>query len=322
MERLHQELGVVQTTELLAVEDGPVLADDLRRCFPGLAARVWACPCAARATVEFLRAHRVDLVLMSIDARTLASGLLVAGELRKLAVPFVFVTADQTLDLVALTAAGPRALVCRPFPDTQLRATVAVSLIGRRREECLLQATRRSREQAAALQGRNQRLERCLHSLCCQLADLGFTLPGREVREHEGLAGWRSILTSREFDVLLAFVTNGRVDLVARALAVSATTVRNHLKAIYRKTGLHSQAELLGAAREVLTPPPAAALPGACSGLGTEIREGVFARDSRRPGRGPESARLQNCNSQRPFRKTIPEERGWAAPGARLAGPA
>lgn len=52
-------------------------------------------------------------------------------------------------------------------------------------------------------------------------------------------------LSPREREVLDAFARLGRIAGVAKQLCISPHTVRKHVKAIYRKLGVHSQAELL-----------------------------------------------------------------------------
>ncbi len=54
-----------------------------------------------------------------------------------------------------------------------------------------------------------------------------------------------SSLSSREKDVLSRLVTGQRVSTIAGSLYISPNTVRNHLKSIFLKIGVHSQAELL-----------------------------------------------------------------------------
>ncbi len=52
-------------------------------------------------------------------------------------------------------------------------------------------------------------------------------------------------LTRREFEVLVRVLTGGEVPAVARQLFISPHTVRNHLKAIYRKLDVRSRVELV-----------------------------------------------------------------------------
>jgi DNA-binding CsgD family transcriptional regulator len=52
-------------------------------------------------------------------------------------------------------------------------------------------------------------------------------------------------LTPRQRDVVSRLLRGGRVASIAAELYVSESTVRNHLTAVYRQFGVHSQAELL-----------------------------------------------------------------------------
>jgi DNA-binding CsgD family transcriptional regulator len=70
----------------------------------------------------------------------------------------------------------------------------------------------------------------------------------------DAFLGWGPLsavdtLTRREKDVLQLLLDGRRVSSIARALYLSPQTVRNHLKAIFRKLGAHSQAELLDSLR-------------------------------------------------------------------------
>jgi DNA-binding CsgD family transcriptional regulator/PAS domain-containing protein len=52
-------------------------------------------------------------------------------------------------------------------------------------------------------------------------------------------------LTSREWQIVMRIQAGERIELIAASLHLSSSTVRNHLTAVYRKLGVHSQAELL-----------------------------------------------------------------------------
>ena len=52
-------------------------------------------------------------------------------------------------------------------------------------------------------------------------------------------------LSDRERDVLARLMAGSRVASIASELFISANTVRNHLKAIYRKLDVASQSELI-----------------------------------------------------------------------------
>jgi DNA-binding NarL/FixJ family response regulator len=53
------------------------------------------------------------------------------------------------------------------------------------------------------------------------------------------------LLSPREREILEAVASGQRVRTIARVFTISPFTVRNHLKAIFRKLGVHSQVELL-----------------------------------------------------------------------------
>lgn len=55
-----------------------------------------------------------------------------------------------------------------------------------------------------------------------------------------------ALLSPREREILNELLAGRRVNDVASRLDISRHTVRNHLKAIYRKLGVHSQVELIG----------------------------------------------------------------------------
>jgi DNA-binding CsgD family transcriptional regulator len=67
---------------------------------------------------------------------------------------------------------------------------------------------------------------------------------------------WTGALTKREEDVLWLLLDGRRVSSIARSLYLSEHTVRNHLKAIFRKLGAHSQTELLDRFQPVVNRTP------------------------------------------------------------------
>lgn len=64
------------------------------------------------------------------------------------------------------------------------------------------------------------------------------------------------LLSPREREILNELLAGRRVNDVASRLDISRHTVRNHLKAIYRKLGVHSQVELIGRFWPSTTPNP------------------------------------------------------------------
>ena len=57
-------------------------------------------------------------------------------------------------------------------------------------------------------------------------------------------------LRPRERQIIDLLLVHRRVPAIAQALGISAHTVRNHLKNLYRRAGVHSQQELLLALKQ------------------------------------------------------------------------
>ena len=94
-----------------------------------------------------------------------------------------------------------------------------------------------------ALKARNA--ARMLESLRSVLGDGGTIaqIARRAATSTNGHAA--DALTPREREIVSALSTGQRVGAIAERLGVSEHTVRNHLKAVYRKLDVHSQVELL-----------------------------------------------------------------------------
>jgi len=93
------------------------------------------------------------------------------------------------------------------------------------------------------LDERLQQMEEGLAQLIRQLGDAGL-FRGRSGIIAAALDGLDT-LSPREYEILQALLANQRVPTIARALCLSQHTVRNHLKSIFQKLDVHSQAELL-----------------------------------------------------------------------------
>jgi DNA-binding CsgD family transcriptional regulator len=59
-----------------------------------------------------------------------------------------------------------------------------------------------------------------------------------------------SLLSPREREIAGMLMKGNRPSEIAGALGLSVHTVRNHLRLVYRKLGVHSQIELLARLRE------------------------------------------------------------------------
>jgi DNA-binding NarL/FixJ family response regulator len=52
-------------------------------------------------------------------------------------------------------------------------------------------------------------------------------------------------LTSRQWEILIRLLSGERVAMIAKALFISPSTVRNHLSTIFRRFGVHNQSQLI-----------------------------------------------------------------------------
>ncbi len=103
---------------------------------------------------------------------------------------------------------------------------------------------------AAALAGESKRAaskaRAWIQSLEAEVAQLRVQQSGayRGLPGRDGDAGLLR-LTDREWDVARRIASGDRVSLLAEELGISPNTIRNHLKSIFRKLGLKSQAQLV-----------------------------------------------------------------------------
>lgn len=97
-----------------------------------------------------------------------------------------------------------------------------------------------------------------LDSILVELRQQTTMLEARPLSPSHGeprlsLPGWER-LTARERQVARWIGDGARVTTIARELGVSAHTVRNHLKSVFRKTGMRSQEDLVLALQRLKLP--------------------------------------------------------------------
>jgi len=91
---------------------------------------------------------------------------------------------------------------------------------------------------------RKRELEDAMRRISDELGRVGLhggATPVEPTHNHPDL----DLLSRRERDVVAHLLQGHRVVSIAELLEVSEHTVRNHLKSIFRKLGVHSQAELV-----------------------------------------------------------------------------
>lgn len=91
-------------------------------------------------------------------------------------------------------------------------------------------------------------LEDSMRRIASELERVGVPTTAASARHHATVPELAR-LSPRETEVLDRLLEGHRVTSIADNLDVSEHTVRNHLKSMFRKLGVHSQAELVGLVR-------------------------------------------------------------------------
>jgi DNA-binding NarL/FixJ family response regulator len=143
---------------------------------------------------------------------------------------FVLERVDRT-SLQEVIAAGAQGVLCKPVHREQLEAHVP------------------SGDGGSAAPGRAARAGTTTRGRACSRARCtgshrnwrGSICPAPPRTQPQPLCGLRP----REHEVVRLLLQHLRVPAIARRLGISQQTVRNHLKSVFRRTGVRSQQELL-----------------------------------------------------------------------------
>ncbi|MGE0042038.1 MAG: DNA-binding response regulator [Vicinamibacterales bacterium] len=237
----------LRASRILIVEDEAIVARDVRRMLAAAGHGIGAVASSAHEAVEWLAGNTPDLALVDIalpEGRM--AGLDLARRLRDREIRFVFVTAHVDGEtLTTARALAPVGYVVKPFTEAQLTAAL---------ELALHQPAPKAEELGRAI----SKIEERLGHLTSMLASAGLPVTATGP-DRDAMSRMESLrhLSTREREVLALLLANRRVPHIAERLFISQHTVRTHLKAIFRKLGVHSQAELI----EKLSAPPAPASP-------------------------------------------------------------
>jgi DNA-binding NarL/FixJ family response regulator len=248
---------MVSPASILIVEDEWVVARDMQRCLEDAGYRVAGTASSPADALPQIEANPPDLVLIDIVLGP-DDGISLAERLQESGVPFVYVTAHTDPDTLARAKeSGPLGYVVKPFDDRQLRSTVELALHASQQRK----KDGESIEPSPAVRARAAALEQGMQRIADLVKELGLVTPdaGRHRPEVEAILGQ---LSARERQIVELLIASRRVPGIASTLGISPHTVRNHLKAVFRKLGVHSQEALLellrGAADEGRSSPEAA----------------------------------------------------------------
>lgn len=214
------------TQGLLVVDDDPAMRQVVANTLTRAGLTPFTLVEDADAAVEAAERRSFDLALLDLVLPG-SSGVTLARMLERRGIPVLFVTgcAEPALLDVAVDV-RPRGFVTKPFSERQLLLAVTLALADRSREES-----------GAALRDIAQTLVR--H---------GMVSPKRsQVAETAPEPAMAARLSAREWEIVQLLLAHHRVPSIARRLCLSPATIRNHLKSVFQKLGVHSQQELLHA---------------------------------------------------------------------------
>jgi DNA-binding NarL/FixJ family response regulator len=221
---------------ILIVEDEWITARDLQQTLTEWGYRVTGLANSADAALASIANDPPDLALVDIRIEGAVDGIDLAriiGE--RWQIPVVYLTAHSDRETVdRLKATGPLGYVAKPFDEGQLRVAVELALH-------TATGARERQERARTAEMRSAILEDRLR----QISAIVSGTPGAAAPLPASLEDGLSKLTRRELELIQMLVRNRRVPTIARELSLSVHTVRNHLRAVFKKLGVHSQEELL-----------------------------------------------------------------------------
>ena len=217
------------------VEPGRILIADDEESFLYSTADVlrregYECSCAsdARAATEMLKEDGYDLLIADIKMQG-NSDLEFIKALPQIAegMPVILVTGypylNSAIDSIQLPVV---AYLVKPFELNELLMRVKDIITGKGLFK-------------------SRRLEKTLQKIANDLEEVGVLTGATTSTTGLNTPNDLHNLTPREWEILRLLRTNQRVVAIAGSLHISPSTVRNHLKSIFQKMGVHSQMELL-----------------------------------------------------------------------------
>jgi DNA-binding NarL/FixJ family response regulator len=195
---------------------------------------------SASEALDVAYRYRPTLLITDIDVGVELGGLRLADAIRKRWGASIIVMSPRT-DLAtvrAIATAAPDATLYKPFYWRQLELAVRVALAGRtvRTASTLAGDGHHGPDQTRA------NLEHALSRIATEISRVGFASAAPVAAgDHELLHG----LPPREREIVMLLLQHHRVPAISRLLSIRPSTVRNHLKKVFKRLGVRSQQDLL-----------------------------------------------------------------------------
>lgn len=211
----------------IIVEDEWIVARDLQHILEEIGLEILRLVRRPADLAPLLTELEPDLLVLDIDLDAEIDGIELAEQVQKThpGVALLFVSAHAEPETLArIRRVDAHGFVVKPFARPQLEAAVEVAL--------------------ARVDRTTDSAQAALREIARVLADAGALPKERRNRDWRQIPGLDE-LSPREVQVLEALLAHRRPPQIAEDLGISPHTVRNHLKSIYAKCGVRSQAELL-----------------------------------------------------------------------------
>jgi DNA-binding NarL/FixJ family response regulator len=224
---------------VLIVDSDGQLAGDTASALVSLGLGAFSIGSASDA-LDVAQRYRPTVLITDIDVGVENGGLRLADAIRKRWGVSIIVMSPRT-DLAtvrAIAIAAPDATLYKPFYWRQLELAVRVAIASR--------AARPASAQAGDVQRgpdvTRANLEEALSRIAAEISRIGF---GTAFPAAAGQQGLLNTLPAREREIVTLLLQHHRVPAIARLLSIRPSTVRNHLKKVFKRLGVRSQQDLL-----------------------------------------------------------------------------
>jgi DNA-binding NarL/FixJ family response regulator len=235
---------------VLLVEDDAALAVAHSRLLGVIGYRVEGPVGTAREAIAAVAASPPDLVLMDVGLFGDMDGLSAAREIRRHTdVPIVLISGRTDADALERAAdCDASAFLLKPVEMEQLRVTLKLAQTqrgSRARDRWLAELFEKLADALPVPIALRDPTSGAAFSNAAARAAGASKEASASTTDPNGVAALRrGMLSIREREVLDDFLRGLQVETIGRRLFISPQTVRNHLKRIGRRFGVHSQAEL------------------------------------------------------------------------------
>jgi DNA-binding NarL/FixJ family response regulator len=229
------------TGRILVATRDCVAADVLRRTLGPLRFEVLAAHSGSCA-IELAARCRPDVVVADIELGGPTTDLRFAKTLKERAGASIILLTDRhdAQTVAAIAAFGRCGVLRKPIDPRQLELTLLLAVERRARVGSGMAQT----ELSTAAGNSSATLEEALRRIAAEVQRVGVT-----TSPDSADPPLLSSLRPREQQVVRLLLRHYRVPAIARELSITPQTVRNHLKHVFKRAGVHSQQELLARIR-------------------------------------------------------------------------